>query len=218
MKCIASKISPIATALTVPDTLTTERTILRRWRPSDAVQLGPVLEANWDHLGPWIPIHVAEPIPKAELETRLAGFVADFDADLKWRYGMYSASENDLLGEVDMFPRDANGRVAYSECDRVEIGYWVRSDLTGRGLVTEGVRRMLDLAASLPRVERAEIRCDARNAPSAAIPARLGFVLERSIREHSPAFKEPNAELQVWSLDISSYRSMKDHDDSARRD
>lgn len=191
---------------------------MRRWQPSDAAKLEPILAANWDHLGPWLPIHVAKPAPRAELETRLEGYVADFDADLKWRYGMHSADETDLLGEVDMFPRDANGRVAYENSDRVEIGYWVRSDLTGRGLVTEGVRRMLDLAASLPRVERIEIRCDARNKPSAAIPAKLGFVLAQTIKDHSPAFKDPDAELQVWSLEISSYRSINDNDDPTRRD
>jgi RimJ/RimL family protein N-acetyltransferase len=204
--------------LTVPDQLTTPRTILRRWRPSDAAQLEPILAANWDHLGPWLPIHVAKPAPKAELETRLAGFVADFDADLKWRYGMYSSDNGDLVGEVDLFPRDANGRVSYENSDRAEVGYWVRSDLTGRGFVTEGVLRMLDLAASLPRVERVEIRCDARNKPSGAIPAKLGFDLATTIREHSPAFKDPDAELQVWSLEISKYRSMRDNDDSSRRD
>jgi ribosomal-protein-serine acetyltransferase len=204
--------------LSVPHKLTTPRLVLRRWQPDDAACLAPILAENWDHLGPWLPIHVAKPAPIPELEARLAGFSAEFDADLKWRYGMYSADERELLGEVDMFPRDPNGRVAYAECDRAEIGYWVRSDLAGRGLVTEGVRRMLDLAASLPRVERVEIRCDARNKPSAAIPVRLGFVLAATIREHSPAFKDPDAELQVWSLEISKYRSVKDHDYSARRD
>ena len=196
--------------MTVPDKLTTARTVLRRWQPSDAAQLEPILAANWEHLGPWIPIHVATPAPKAELETRLAGYVADFDADLKWRYGMHSADEQELLGELDMFPRDAKGRVAYENSDRVEIGYWVRSDLTGRGFVTEGVRRMLDLAASLPRVERVEIRCDSRNRPTGAIPAKLGFELAQTIKEHSPAFKDPDADLQVWTLEISNYRSTND--------
>jgi ribosomal-protein-serine acetyltransferase len=204
--------------LTVPDKFTTERLVLRRWQPSDAERLAPILAANWDHLGPWLPIHVAKPAPLPELETRLAGFATDFDADLKWRYGMYSTDERELLGEVDLFPRDANGRVAYPESDRAEIGYWVRSDLTGRGFVTEGVRGMLDLAGSLPRIERIEIRCDARNKPSAAVPARLGFVLAATIRERSPAFRDPNAELQVWSLEISNYRSMRDDDHPARRD
>ena len=204
--------------MTVPDRLTTARLVLRRWEPSDAALLEPILAANWEHLGPWLPIHVAQPAPASELEKRLANFSAEFDADLKWRYGMYSADERELLGEVDMFPRNGNGRVTYAESDRAEIGYWVRSDLTGRGFVTEGVRGMLDLAASLPRVERVEIRCDARNKPSAAVPGRLGFVLATTIREHSPAFKDPDAELQVWSLEISKYRSMRDHDDSARGD
>src|SRR6185503_1186169 len=39
----------------VPDELRTARLLLRRWRPSDAAALQPVLAANSAHLAPWIP-------------------------------------------------------------------------------------------------------------------------------------------------------------------
>ena len=73
----------------------------------------------------------------------------------------------------------------------MELGYWLRADATGRGFVTEGAHAMLAVAAALPHVSCVEVRCDARNAPSAAIPRRLGFDLAATIAE-------PPSELQVW--------------------
>ena len=73
------------------------------------------------------------------------------------------------------------------DADRAEIGYWLRSDMTGQGLVSEAVRAVLDVASSLSKVSRVEIRCDARNLPSAAVPRRLGFALESSVPKVSDA-------------------------------
>lgn len=65
--------------------LRTARLVLRPWRIEDAAPLLPVLEANQAHLAPWIPARVAQPVPLAELATRLAGFAADFAAAREWR-------------------------------------------------------------------------------------------------------------------------------------
>jgi RimJ/RimL family protein N-acetyltransferase len=158
--------------------LRTERLYLRPWRRSDAPALLPVLEANVAHLSQWIPGHVAEPAPVDELAGRLAGFAAAFDTGLEWRFAMFSADEHEIVGEASLFPRDSKQRVPYSESDRVEIGYWVRADRTGQGIATESTQRLIDLVSGVPRFTRIEIRCDACNAPSAAIPRRLGFQLE----------------------------------------
>lgn len=183
----------------VPVILHTEHLLLRPWRAEDAPRLLPVLEANRAHLGPWIPARVAEPVPLPDLALRLAGFAADFEAAREWRYGLFAPDESSVLGEVGLFPRSAAGRVPYAEADRVEIGYWLRADQTGNGLVTEAARTVLQVAAALPRLKHAEIRCDARNAPSAAIPRRLGFLLAMALPEASG---EPPGGLQVWTLTL----------------
>lgn len=164
--------------MSVPDEIHTGRLYLRSWRQNDAARLLPVLEANVDHLGAWIPAHVAAPAPLRELELRLASFADDFEAARSWRYAILSPDQQEVLGEVDLFPRSADGRVALAAADRAEIGYWLRSDLTGKGLATEAAQAMLDVAVALPGLTRVEIHCDPRNAPSAAVPRRLGFRLE----------------------------------------
>jgi RimJ/RimL family protein N-acetyltransferase len=161
----------------VPIEIRTARVLLRPWQAKDAEALLPVLEANRDHLGPWIPARVATPAPVPILAERLAGFADDFEADREWRYGMFALDDGRLLGEVALFPRSGTGRVPFVDADRVELGYWLRADETGRGFVTEVARAVLGVASRIPRFSRAEIRCDARNSSSAAIPPRLGFTL-----------------------------------------
>ena len=187
--------------MTVPMEIRTTRFLLRPWRASDAAMLHPVLVENWEHLSPWIPRRVADPATVPEVEQRLESFAADFATDLKWRYGMFAPDERSIVGEIDLFPRDATDRVTYEAANRAEIGYWVRKDLTGRGLVTEGVETIMGVARGLARIRRLEIRCDAANVASSAIPKRLGFSLEKTLDEAASVAGQRGAQLQIWIMD-----------------
>jgi RimJ/RimL family protein N-acetyltransferase len=189
-------------AMPVPIEIRTERLLLRPWRAEDAARLLPVLEVNREHLGPWIPARVAEPVPLPDLARRLDGFAADFLAAREWRYGLFAPDESSVFGEVGLYPRAATGRVPYTEADHVEIGYWLRADRTGQGLATEASKTALAVAATLPGLTHVEIRCDARNSPSAAVPRRLGFVLARTVRQPAVAAGEPQIEMQVWTYPL----------------
>jgi RimJ/RimL family protein N-acetyltransferase len=185
----------------VPSEIRTARLLLRPWRADDAPVLLPILEANREHLGPWIPARVAEPAPIPVLGERLAGFADDFVANREWRYGMFSIDDDKMLGEVGLVPRSPAGRVQFDDADRVEVGYWVRADETGRGYVTEAARAVLDVVSAIPQFTRIEIRCDARNGPSGSVAQRLGFALASTILEPgTPA--TPEVQLQLWTMRI----------------
>ena len=53
----------------LPDTIASERLTLRRWLPDDAPALCAAIEANIDHLRPWMPWISAEPM---SLDDRVA--------------------------------------------------------------------------------------------------------------------------------------------------
>ena len=183
----------------VPEQLRSARLLLRRWRADDATELAPILEANFAHLARWIPARVATPASVEQLIPRLETYIAAFDAGLEWRYALVAEDVPRLLGEVSLFPRNDVGRVAFDaqEADRIEIGYWLRADATGQGFATEAARAAMDLALSLPGMSRVAIHCDERNAPSAALPRRLGFEHVATIEE--PAHSgSPTARLQIW--------------------
>ena len=181
-----------------PSKIETDRLLLRPWRADDAEDLHPILETNWSHLGPWIPARVATPASIPILVERLSGFAREFDGEREWRYALLTRADSKLLGELSLFPRSATARAALGDADRVELGYWLRLDENGHGFVTEAVRAALDVAASIDRFTRVEIRCDARNEKSSAIPKRLGFALTDTIAD--PA--EPDVQLQVWTLPL----------------
>lgn len=172
--------------------LSTPRLLLRPWRVDDAPELERILAVNEPHLAPWIPPHIARWEPVPQLVERMTGFAADFEADQKWRFAMRTRAEGQLLGELGLFPRSPVGRTVFSDADRVELGYWLRSDRTGHGYVTEAARAALDVIRTFPQFRYVEIHCDARNGPSAAIPARLGF----SLAEQSETL------MQTWRLDL----------------
>ncbi len=181
--------------MAAPPVISTERLFLRSWQPTDAARLLPILEANVDHLGSWLPAHVAAPAALPDLEVRLAAFAADFESARSWRYAILSPDRREILGEVDLFPRCAKRRVGLASADRVEIGYWLGRDVTGRGFATEAARAMLEVARSLPAVDLAEIHCDSRNAASAAVPRRLGF---RLATDGAPGA----AGMMIWRLEL----------------
>ena len=197
-------------AAAVPIEWRTARLVLRPWRPDDAAALLVILEANRLHLGPWIPARVADPAPLPALTTRLESFADAFADDREWRYAIASSTDGELLGEASLFPRSAERRVAYAAADRVEIGYWLRADRTGAGLATEAASALCDVADLLPAVSHVEIRCDARNAASAAVPQRLGFTLSATEDDCSVAGDTTErVRVQVWTRPLREVRSRR---------
>jgi RimJ/RimL family protein N-acetyltransferase len=187
-------------SIPIPRELRGERLFFRPWQEADAVLLLPVLEANVDHLADWIPEHVSAPTSLEELKLRLAGFADDFQAGRNWRFGIFPEDQRGVFGEVSLFPRCATGRVDAESADRLEIGYWLRHDETGRGYATESARVMLGLATGRPGIHSVEIHCDPRNAASAAVPRRLGFRLLRPGPEPGLTLSQNEAGM-VWSYD-----------------
>jgi len=165
---------------------------LRAWSRADAPALRPVLVANVGHLTPWIPAHVATPAPLPELEERLDGFASAFAAGVAFRYAIRRHDDDRVMGGMSLFLRNHTSRVAVAGADRAEIGYWLDAACTGHGFVTEAVCALFTVATQLPWVSCVEIRCDAANVPSAAVPKRLGFELA-----------EMDGALQVWRRSVA---------------
>jgi len=66
---------------------------------------------------------------------------------------------------------------------KVEIGYWLAAEFQGRGIMTDSCRLLIDHAFAEWELNRVEIRCATGNVRSCAIPKRLGFQHEGTLRE-----------------------------------
>ena len=153
--------------------IVTDRLVLRCWDPPDAPAAKEAIDASVDHLRPWMPWAAHEPEPVEDKMARLRSFRAMFDADEDYVYGIFDRTERRVLGGTGLHLR--HGPAAR------EIGYWLRADEQGRGLMTETVAALTRVAFEVDGVRWVEIRCDPANVRSAAVPRRLGFVHEATL-------------------------------------
>ena len=152
-----------------PHEVRTKRLILRSARAGDGSALREAIRVSLDDFFPWLSFS-AQLSDRGTMErvSRLAQQNFLNDEFYVWR-----AWEPDglLVGSVDLHSFNR----AVPSC---EIGYWVRSDRTGRGLAQEFVSAVIEIAQKVLKVERIEARCDVRNEPSWRLVERLGFSFE----------------------------------------
>jgi ribosomal-protein-serine acetyltransferase len=73
------------------------------------------------------------------------------------------------------------------EAGRFEVGYWIRDDFSGKGYITEATNALCRYAFAEMGANRVEIKCDSTNEPSRAVPLRLGFEFEATIKKDTVA-------------------------------
>jgi RimJ/RimL family protein N-acetyltransferase len=177
-----------------PERIGTDLFVLRRWSPSDASRFKQALDSSLVQLREWIPWALDEPSSLDVLEERLSRFHSDFVSGGDALYAILDPLEREVLGGVGLYRRVGQGAV--------EIGYWIRSDLTGRGLATRAAAELTDVARSLSDVSRVEIHCDPRNGASVAIPRKLGYRHRETRRDGSQWPDGNKRDLMIWELDV----------------
>lgn len=65
----------------------------------------------------------------------------------------------------------------------VELGYWITQEHQGKGIVSDACRLVITHMFRQMDLHRVQIRCATGNTKSCAIPRRLGFVHEGTVRE-----------------------------------
>ena len=163
--------------LDLPDSIETERLTLRAPRPGD----GPmVFEAVRDSLSELrrFPASMTWALAEPSVETSEkycreahANFVARRDLPLL----LLERKTGVLVGSSGLHRID--WRVP-----KVEVGFWGRTPYNGRGLVTEGVGAIVELAFGALKARRVEAFCDEANERSCRVCERLRFTLEGTLR------------------------------------
>ena len=161
-----------------PYRIVTERLLIRCWEPRDAPRLKEAIDASLEELRPWMPWARSEPQELAEKVALLRRFRGQFDLGTDFALGMFDAGENEVVGGTGLHKRRG--------ADALEIGYWIRTGRTGRGLATESSAALTRVAFELCDVDRVEIRVDPANEASIGIPRRLGFAEEGILRRRLP--------------------------------
>jgi ribosomal-protein-serine acetyltransferase len=147
-----------------------EGTHMRPVALGDIEELHALVEANRDHLRPWLPF-ADQPFEAT------AGYVERAVRDRKAGEGlaMVLVKDGALAGMVSFVGLSSENRAT-------SIGYWLAQGVQGAGLMTRAVQAMVEEAFGRFQLERVEIRVAAGNVRSRAIPERLGFRKEGELR------------------------------------
>lgn len=170
--------------------------VLLRATGGDCAELVEAVNASLHELRPWMP-WAQEPATEASIEEFLTGSERAWDVREEFQFairGQRGERADALLGFCGLHRRIGSGGL--------EIGYWVRSDCTGRGVATSAARALTESALGLEGVSRVEIHCDAANLASAAIPPKLGYRLDRTEARTSVCPGETD-QLMIWVRSLS---------------
>ncbi|MGH7471225.1 MAG: GNAT family N-acetyltransferase [Longimicrobiales bacterium] len=178
-----------------PQSFVTSRLTARCWEPADAALALEAIGASLPQLQLWTPWVVPQPFEIATLEGRFRQFHEQFQAGQHFIYGLFDHEQTRVIGQAGLYGRIGLGAL--------EIGYWIRSDATGRGYASDATRALAALAFLECSAQRVQVRCDPEHVASAAIPRRLGFINRGIIRE--PTAHGSVRDTQVWELLASEY-------------
>ena len=174
-----------------PHEIRTERLILRSARAGDGPSLRAAIRVSLKEFFPWLSFSAQlsdeDTMERVSREGQIKFLEGEFYVWRLWE------PDGLLVGSVDLHAINH----AVPSC---EIGYWLRSDRTGRGFAQEFVTAAIGIAHKTLKVERIEARCDVRNERSWRLAERLGFAFEGVARNDSRDAAGELCSTKVYAL------------------
>ncbi|WDI42608.1 GNAT family N-acetyltransferase [Bremerella sp. P1] len=141
--------------------------------PRHAQELFAAVDANREHLSPWMPW-----VPSTKSVADVEAFIATTLQQLGEDNGFQTAirAGQNIVGVIGMHKIDWRNK-------STSLGYWLSQQAQGQGIMTKACAAYISHAFTQLGLHRVEIRCATENAKSRAIPERLGFTAEGTVRE-----------------------------------
>jgi ribosomal-protein-serine acetyltransferase len=162
---------------------------LRLHEPRHAEELFRLTDQNRDHLRPWMPWVDATMSPD-DTRSFLRGVLEKLADGLEYNFAIIDGRA--LVGAIGLRVTD--------DAREAEVGYWLSASAQGRGIITRATEALVRFAFEDLEMNRVVILCATDNARSCAVPERLGFTREGTLRQRDliPG-REPRDQL-VYSL------------------
>ena len=160
--------------LDIPSEFYTERLLIRVPRQGDGKVVYEAIQASINELKYWLPF-AREEQSEETIEINLRNAIANFLTRKDMRLLVFLKENNQFIGSSGL--HNPNWDIP-----KFEIGYWIDTRFCGNGYMTEAVSGITNFAFHELKARRIEIRCDTLNLKSKAIPERLGFILEGTLR------------------------------------
>jgi ribosomal-protein-serine acetyltransferase len=181
--------------------LETDRLVLQRFTRRDAVTVDDAIRASLPDLNQWLPWARMD-YSSTDTHAFLRESMLAWREDRAWDYSIRTKDDPGRhVGNVSFWTVSKLGKI-------LEIGYWVRSDETGRGICTEAVERILREAFDALGYHKAVLRIAVGNTASDRVAQKLGFTREGVLREEL-LIRGNWVDHSHWSLLDREYRAIR---------
>ncbi|RYE19909.1 MAG: N-acetyltransferase [Sphingobacteriales bacterium] len=147
--------------------------ILRSFTPEDAPSLFRAVDESRAHLRPWL-----RWVDATTKQEHIQQFI---------QRTMQQLNDQRALELGIVLNREIIGGLGMHEWDhmhkKAQVGYWIRKEHEGKGIVTRCLNRFLDFLFEKPGLNKIEIQFVPGNKRSAAIAQKLGFKIEGVLRQ-----------------------------------
>ncbi|MCP4321324.1 MAG: GNAT family N-acetyltransferase [Alteromonadales bacterium] len=158
-----------------------------------AQPLFELTESNRSYLREWLPW--LDSVNK--IEDTQAFITSTIDKNLNLTFVIFN--KGNVCGIAEFYSIDRNQKIG-------SIGYWLSEKHIGKGIMTGVVKHLLKLGFSNHNLNKIEIRCAEGNVKSRAIPERLSFVNEATLRQCEWLYSKYVNHV-VYSLLASEYNA-----------
>ena len=173
----------------LPRVLETDRLRLEATVPAHAGGLWAAIEASLPELTTFMAWAPSASLPNTVTFTERMEKKREELTD--WSFTIFLGDE--VAGNISLMGYDALA-------DLAEVGYWLRSDLCGRGLMTEAGRAVVDFGFDHVGCHRLELRAAETNPASIRVAEKLGFVREGVLWEANRAPDGGRYDMHIFGL------------------
>ena len=174
--------------------LTTDRLVLRRFRPSDAARVRDLCD-NWA---------VAGTLSRVPFPYTLEDAVA-------WIGGQADRQDEDFAFAVTVDSEVVGCAGLHGSAGPLELGYWIGEPFWGRGYATEAARALCAFAFERLAADRVVAGYYHGNDASARVLAKCGFIATGNATEYSLS-RQNRVDLVRVALDRAAWDSARPGD------
>lgn len=181
--------------------LENDRLRLQRFARRDAQTLDEAIRASLPDLNQWLPWARLD-YAQSDTTAFIRESIQAWKEERAWDYSI--RSKDDLrrhVGNISFWTVSKLGKIA-------EVGYWVRSDETSRGICTDAVELLLDEVFNSMGYHKVVLRIAVGNDASDRVAEKLGFTREGVLREEL-LIRGNWVDHTLWSLLDREYRAAR---------
>jgi RimJ/RimL family protein N-acetyltransferase len=178
-----------------------DRLTLQRFTRRDAVTLDEAIKESLNELNQWLPWARLD-YTSSDTTAFIRESIQAWKEERAWDYSIrLNDDPRNHVGNISFWTVSKLGKIA-------EIGYWVRTGSTSRGVCTQAVRLLLEEMFNSHGYHKVVLRIAVGNDASDRVAEKLGFTREGVLREEL-LIRGNWVDHTLWSLLDREYRAAK---------